>query len=229
MRIKTVETKRKILSVCVRLFIEQGYYSTTINQITKEAEISLSTFQNIFQTKDAVLFELVQFMFHGQFKAARYYVHEELSPMYIYAVETAIQLALTEANDNIRQIYIEAYQHDKSLEYIHQQLAVELYKTFGHNFPSSTAKDFYSIDIGTSSILRAYMVQRCNIHFTFDQKIEHFLSLTLRAYKVPENDIQKVVAYIRSLDIYDMADSVIQNLFDELKVEFDFKIKKTII
>lgn len=225
MRTKTALMKKKILSVCVRLFIEQGYHSTTINQVVKELGISQSTFQHIFHTKDAVLYELVQVMFHGQFKAARNYTNDNLSPMYVYAVETSIQLALTESNENIRQIYVEAYGHDESLEYIHQQLAIELHKTFGSNFPGCTVKDFYALDVGTSSILRAYMVQHCNIHFGFEQKIEQFLSLTLRAYRVSEREIYQVVEYIRTLDIIEMADTVLKNLFDELELEFDFTLK----
>lgn len=225
MRTKTAIIKKKILSVCVRLFIEQGYYSTTINQVVNELGISQSTFQHIFHTKDTVLYELVQFMFHGQFKAARNYTSDNLSPMYVYAVETSIQLALTESNENIRQIYVEAYGHNDSLEYIHQQLALELHKTFGSNFPGYTIKDFYALDIGTSSILRAYMVQHCNIHFDFRQKIEQFLSLTLRPYRVPEQEIYKVVEYVQSLDIIEMADTVLQNLFNELELEFDFTLK----
>lgn len=224
-RAKTLEVKRKILSVCVRLFIEQGYHATTIKQIADELKISMSTFQHIFHTKDALLYELVQVMFHGQFKAARNYTPEHLSPIYVYAVETSIQLALTEANENIRQIYIEAYESDESLEYIHQNLALELYKTFGKNFPDSSVRDFYAIDIGTSSILRAYMAKRCTLHFDFDQKLEQFLSLTLRAYRATESEIEKVVKYVQSLDIIDMAETVLHNLFNELELEFNFTLK----
>lgn len=224
MRPKTVENKKKALSVCVRLFIEQGYYSTTMNQIAQEAGLTMSKFHNMFRTKDALLYELVQFMFHGQFNAARHYVKDDLSPMYVYAVETALQIVLTEANENIRQIYIKAYNHDESIEYIHQNLAIELHKTFGNNFPGSTVKDFYMMDMGTSSILYAYMAKHCDIHFSFEHKVKQFLSLTLRAYGVGEKDIDEVINYIGTLNIYDMADSVIQNLFEELQVEFDFRI-----
>lgn len=65
------ESKRKILSACVKLFIEQGYHNTTLAQVLKEAEVSSSTFQNIFHSKDGVLLELTDFMFDSQFMAAR--------------------------------------------------------------------------------------------------------------------------------------------------------------
>ena len=108
MRKDGIETKRKILTVCVRLFLEQGYKDTTITQITEEAGVTRGSFQNLFPTKDAVLMELVETMFGSQFDAARAIADNRLSPVYAYAVETAIQLTLTELNEKLREIYIEA-------------------------------------------------------------------------------------------------------------------------
>ena len=39
-----VETKRKILSTCVKLFIEQGYHATTVSQIIEGAGVSRHSF-----------------------------------------------------------------------------------------------------------------------------------------------------------------------------------------
>ena len=71
MRKDGLETKRKILAVCVRLFLEQGYKETSITQITENAGVTRGSFQNLFRTKDAVLLELVETMFSGQFSAAK--------------------------------------------------------------------------------------------------------------------------------------------------------------
>ena len=60
-------TRRRILQVCVRLFLEKGYKKTTMIEILRESSASNSSFQNIFHTKDGVLFELVEFMFSNQF------------------------------------------------------------------------------------------------------------------------------------------------------------------
>lgn len=106
-RYNSEESKRKILSACVKLFIEQGYHNTTLAEVLKEAEVSSSTFQNIFHSKDGVLLELTDFMFDSQFMAARG-AAEKLKPLYIYALETAIQLTLAELNENLRDIYVEA-------------------------------------------------------------------------------------------------------------------------
>lgn len=224
LRKTSLEIKKKILSVCVRLFIEQGYNDTPISQIIKESGVSASTFQNIFHTKDAVMNELVEFMYKSQFKAANEITNNVPSPVYIYTTETAIQLAITESNENLREIYLEAYSHNDSLEYIHQSTAVENYKIFKNYFPNYTQSDFYAMDIGTCGIIYGYMQKQCNIHFTFQQKVEQFISLALRCYKIPEDEIQKIIAYVNSIDIVALADGVMQRLFSELEMKFNFKL-----
>ena len=62
-RKESEESKKRILSACVRMFLEKGYNSTRMADILEAANVSNSTFQNIFKTKDGVLLELVRFMF----------------------------------------------------------------------------------------------------------------------------------------------------------------------
>ena len=98
----SIETRHRILSVCARLFVEQGYKQTSISQIVEEAGVARGSFQNFFHTKDGVLMEFVKAMFGGQFGAARSIAGAQLPPLYIYAIETCIQLTLTELNENLR-------------------------------------------------------------------------------------------------------------------------------
>ena len=67
----SLPAKKRILTVCVKLFLEKGYRRTTLAEIIEKADVSYSTFQNIFRAKDGVLTELVAFMFSNQFSMAR--------------------------------------------------------------------------------------------------------------------------------------------------------------
>ena len=143
----SLPAKKRILAVCIRLFLEQGYKKTTVSEIVTKAGVSNSSFQNIFRAKDGVLTELVEFMFGSQFDAARAVTEAGLAPAYIYAVETAIQLTLTELNENLREIYIEAYTHREASAYIFKETAKELCRIFGTYQPELTCQDFYSLEI----------------------------------------------------------------------------------
>ena len=194
MRRDSSETKRKILTVCVRLFLEQGYKSTSISQIVDEAGVARGSYLNLFPTKDKILLDLTETMFGGQFGMARSIVDTKLPPVYAYAVETAIQLTLTELNENLREIYIEAYSLPDTSEYIYLHTTAELKQIFGENFPDDTESDFYEMEIGTAGLMRSYMARKCDIHFPLERKLSRFLTASMRVYRVPEEEQAKVLA-----------------------------------
>ena len=224
MRKDGLETKRKILTVCVRLFLEQGYKETSITQITENAGVTRGSFQNLFRTKDAVLLELVETMFSGQFSAAKSITGQQLPPVYAYAVETAIQLTLTELNERLREIYLEAYSLPDTAEYIHLHTTAELKQIFGGSFPGYSDSDFYEMEIGTAGLMRGYMARKCDIHFPLDRKLSRFLTAAMRVYRVPEEEQRQALAFIRSLDIRAIAAEVMEKLFTMLEMKFDFKL-----
>ncbi len=201
MRRDSSETKRKILTVCIRLFLEQGYKSTSVSQIVGEAGVARGSYLNLFPTKDRILLELTETMFGGQFGVARSIADSNLPPVYAYAVETAIQLTLTELNENLREIYIEAYSMPDTSEYIYLHTTAELKQIFGVNFPDDTESDFYEMEIGTAGLMRSYMARKCDIHFPLERKLSRFLTAAMRVYRVPEAEQAKVLAFIQSLDI----------------------------
>ena len=221
-----IETKKKILRVCVRLFLEQGYKQTTITQIVQEAGVARGSFQNLFPTKDAVLMELVGTMFGGQFDMARNIAGDTMPPVCSYAVETAIQLTLTELNEKLREIYIEAYTMPDTSEYIYLHTTAELKKIFGVNLPHLAESDFYEMEIGTAGLMLSYMAKKCDIHFPLERKLNCFLTSAMRVYKVPEEEQKEVLAFIGSLDIRAIATKVMHKLFSMLEMTFDFKLSK---
>lgn len=224
MRKDGAKTRKKILSVCVRLFLQQGYKETTVTQIVREAGITRGSYQNQFPTKDAVLMELVKTMFSSQFDMARSIAGDDLPPVYTYAVETSIQLALTELNENLRELYIESYTYPDTAEYIYLQTTSELKNIFAPYLPDHSESDFYDMEIGTSGLMRSYMAKRCDIHFPLQRKLECFLTAAMRVYRVPEEDQEKVLAFIAVLDIEAVASEIVQKVFAMLEMKFDFKL-----
>ena len=220
-----VMTEKRILQVCIRLFLEKGYKDASTTQIQNDAKVSCSSFQNIFKNKEGVLLELVKYMFKNQFGIARNALGEELSPVYVYGVETAIQLTLTELNENLRDIYVEAYTRETTLDYIQKETAKELKEIFGAYQLELTEKDFYQLELGTAGLMRGYMANPCTEDFTLEQKLNTFLTLALRCYKVPEDEIDKVLAYIAGLDVRNLAQSVMEELFEKLAMRYEFSLE----
>ena len=220
------ETKKKILAVCARLFLEQGYKNTSVSQIVKEAGVARGSYLNLFPTKDRILLELIETMFNRQFSIARSVADRNLPPVYTYAVETAVQLTLTELNENLRDIYIEAYSLPDTSEYIYLHTTAELKQIFGTHFPEYSESDFYEMEIGTAGLMRSYMAKKCDIHFPLERKLSRFLTAAMRIYRVPEAEQAETLAFIQSLDIRKIATKVMYQLFAMLEMTFDFKLSK---
>jgi len=220
------ETKRKILTVCVRLFLEQGYKTTSVSQIVDEAGVARGSYLNLFPTKDRVLLDLTETMFGGQFGMARSIADIKLPPVYAYAVETAIQLTLTELNENLREIYIEAYSLPETSEYIYLHTTAELKQIFSANFPDYSDSDFYEMEIGTAGLMRSYMARKCDIHFPLERKLSRFLTAAMRVYRVPEDELEQAVRFVERLDIRSIAERVMHTLFQTLAMHYDFSLQE---
>ena len=223
-RYEKEESRKKILSACVRLFWAQGFRKTPPKQILQEAGVSAGTFYNLYKSKAGVLMELTDFMFSQQFGIAGKLSAGGASPALVYALETSIQLALTELNENLREIYIEVYTQPDILERIRQKTTAELQRIFGPYLPECSASDFYEMDIGTAAIMRGYMERPCDLYFTLERKIECFLRMTLTVYHVPEAQISEILQTIAALDIRTIADSVMQRLFTALQMKYEFTL-----
>ena len=226
MRRDSSETKRKILTVCVRLFLEQGYKRTSVSQIVDEAGVARGSYLNLFPTKDRILLELTETMFGGQFGMARSIADIKLPPVYAYAVETAIQLTLTELNENLREIYIEAYSLPDTSEYIYLHTTAELKQIFSANFPDYSDSDCYELDIGTAGLMRNYMARKCDIHFPLERKLSRFLTAAMRVYRVPEDELEQTVRFVERLDIRSIAERVMHTLFQALAMRYDFSLQE---
>ena len=226
MRRDSSETKRKILTACVRLFLEQGYKNTSVSQIVDEAGVARGSYLNLFPTKDKILLDLTETMFGGQFGMARSIADIKLPPVYAYAVETAIQLTLTELNENLREIYIEAYSLPDTSEYIYLHTTAELKQIFSANFPDYSDSDFYEMEIGTAGLMRNYMARKCDIHFPLERKLSRFLTAAMRVYRVPEDELEQAVRFVERLDIRSIAERVMHTLFQTLAMHYDFSLQE---
>lgn len=218
------DPKERIIMACIQMFIEKGYKKTTMLDIIKEADVSAGTFQNIFKTKDGVLKELVTVMFSMQFSIAKDVPNGITNSIMLYAMETAIQLTLVELNENLREMYVEAYTHQNISEYINELTTKELIKIFGQSLPDYEESDFYEIEVGTSGLMRSFMLKPCDKYFTLKRKIKRFLSISLNIFKVPESQQNEIIEKVINLNIVEIAKKVLDKLLKQLsmKYEIDF-------
>lgn len=217
--INGLNTRERILGVCAKLFLEKGYKKTTVAEITRQAKASNSSFQHFFGAKDGALTELVKLMYPVEFNASLAGASQDLPPMYVYVAGAVVQLTVTELNENLREVYVEAYAHEETLSFIQTTTAQMIYEAFGSYRPELTLDDFRKLLVGTTGMMRGYMARPCDENFTLEQKLRSYVDSEMRVYGVPEPELQGILDFVEGLDSRSMGRAMVENLFQALGAE----------
>ena len=218
-------TQQKVLRAAVAVFLEKGYTKTTTGEIAKAAGIGQSSFFHVFPSKEALLLELVQRMFSGQFALAGQHSGEQ-DPVLLYAVETALQLHIAELTEPLRELYVTGYSLPTTSAYIYRSTAERLQGIFGEYLPHAQAKDFYEMEIASAGIMRSFMAVPCDLYFTAEVKIARFLDCALKLYDVPEEKRAAITAAVLQMDLHTMASGIIQKTVQQAEKGFEALTEK---
>ena len=213
-------TQQKMLRAAVALFLERGYEKTTTAQISNAAGMGQSSFFRAFPSKEALLLELVKRMFGGQFALAEQHSGEE-DPVFLYAIETALQLHIAELTEPLRELYVVGYSLPTTSAYIYHNTTKRLQMIFGPYLPEAQAKDFYEMDIASASMMRGFMAVPCDLYFTMEAKISRFLDCSLKLYNIPEEQRKSIIAAVLQIDLCTMAKDIIQKTVQQAERGFE--------
>ena len=213
-------TQQKMLRTAVALFLEKGYAKTTTAEISQAAGMGQSSFFRAFSSKEELLLELVKRMFDGQFALAAQH-STDADPVFLYAVETALQLHIAELTEPLRELYVMAYSLPTTSAYIYRSTAKRLKSIFGRYLPEAQEKDFYEMDIASAGVMRGFMSVPCDLYFTMEAKIRRFLECSLKIYDVPPEQRQTITAAVLQMDLRTMAEGIIRKTVQQAEAGFE--------
>ena len=214
-----LEIRSKVFRSAAKLFLERGYSSTTTRGLAEASGVNVSTMNREFGSKENILCGLVRYVMAGQFSAARKLIAGKTEdPVLFYAVETALQLYMSECGEGIRNLYLTAYSLPRSVEVIHTAVSETLLPmTFGDYLPEIAPEEFYLYEIASGGIIRGYIGIPSSPEFTPEQKVEHFLDASLRVYHIPEDKIREAIGFVKQLDMQTAAKENIAELLRALE------------
>ncbi len=220
-RERNEKAKTRALTVSIRCFLKQGYRSTQVKDLEREMGINQGTFRSLYEGKEGVLAEITPILFHSLQEAMAPFKEETDSPIQAYALEMSILLALVEKNEALREILVEMYSLLRTTDYICEQMAPQLKRTFGIYLPELQMHDFFEMGIGTTGILRNYMARNCHPYLPLAKKQKLFLSITLCCFKVPKREIRNTIKFIANTDFDMITEKVTQRFYQLLQEEMD--------
>lgn len=216
---RTTEMSRQaILTTACQMFLEKGYTATSLREIAKKSDVNIGSLIYLFENKENILCELVNFVLDGQFKATADILAEITDDKLLFwAAETTLQLYIAESNENIRELYVTAYSLPKSSSIIYQAIAAKMEIYLKHLQPTFEAKDFYELEIATGSIIRGFMSVPCDMYFTMDRKVKRYLETSFAVYGVPKTRIHEAIQFVSQFDFEKLARQVIDSMLDSLE------------
>lgn len=202
-------TRKKILRASVKVFLEKGYAGATAKEIAELAGVSSGSPFGMFGNKEGVLLELLHHMFGGQFAMTAHLIGEDADPLLTYAVETALQLNITELSEPLRELYVMSYTLPTNANYIYEQMTARLPHIFGKYLPDLSTKDFYELEIASAGITRSFMAKPCDLYFTIERKVRRYLSSCFKVYEVPREVFLPIIDRVLEMDLHTVAEQVI--------------------
>lgn len=206
---KGIIRRNKILRSAVKLFLEGGYEKTTTANIAQAVGMAPSSFFAAFENKEALLYTLTESMFESQFDNAEKLIGSSADPLLVYAVETALQMYITELSEPLRELYVMAYSLPTTSEYIYQNTAKKVGALFKDYVPGAQEKDFYEMDIASAGVMRGFMAKHCDLYFTIDQKLKRFLGCCFTLYHVPQEKQDVVIGAVLAMELKPIAEKII--------------------
>ncbi|MCD7738580.1 MAG: TetR/AcrR family transcriptional regulator [Lachnospiraceae bacterium] len=207
-----------IINAAAESFLKKGFTNTTIRQIITKLGISAGAFSGHFKTKEDVLYDMVSLVLNQQFTASEKLIAGRADDkILLYAAETVLQLYIVEMDENLRDVYYNAYSLPKTSALIQQMVTEKVTVIFKEQLPELESKDFYLLEIATGGVMRGFMIVPCNLWFTMDMKVDAFLRNTLRLYYVPEEKIQQTIAFVKTIDFNRAAKETVSGIFQYLE------------
>ena len=212
--------RNNMLKAATYLFLEHGYEKTTTTQIAKAAGMSQASFFAAFESKEAILLELTKIMFSSQFLAAESMIPSG-DPLLLYALETGLQLHITELSEPLRELYVTTYSLSSTSEFVYQSTTGKLMPIFGPYLPDAREHDFYELEIASASVTRGFMARPCDLYFTLDRKLTRYYTCCFQIYRVPEDVYRPVIDTALEYDLRSDAEKFIAAIVQRAESGFE--------
>lgn len=223
---KGIARKNKMLHTAIKMFLENGYEKTTTAAIAKAAGMAPSSFFAAFESKEELLLTLVEVMFTNQFTTAGG-IHAESDPLLLYAIETSIQMYITELSEPLRELYVMAYSLPSTSEHIYNSMVEKLQYIFAEYMCDAQSKDFYELEIASAGITRAYMAKKCDIYFRIEDKIKRYLQCCFTLYRVSQKKQKEIISEVLKMDLKSVAENIIQGMVQKAERGLDIVTEET--
>ena len=192
--------RNKILHTTRRLFMSQGYYNTTIRQITKECDIKIGTLYHFYKDKEDILLHITEKIFDN----ASLNADKDIAPAdscYRFVKEFIRHLRLILTDDQSTELYQVAYNSYPISKWVvekRNERNKELFKKYNPDF---SEEDFMIRTLFIKGYMHALANEKINNRvMDFDLIIERSIRIMLNLFNIPSAEIEQALSRARALN-----------------------------
>lgn len=206
-------TKKEIILVATRLFLERGFTDTSVKLISDVLGISTGNLTFHYPTKEHLLAVLVEMLGDFQWNSMETALEEGSSPLMTLCLELSAMAAICEENDIARDFYLSAYTHTMTLNTIRvndQKKARRLFADFCGHWQDW---NFAEAETLVSGIEYATLMNTaCSPELSI--RLAGALKAILKIYGVPDDACEACIQKVLKMDYRSIGRRVLKEFTD---------------
>lgn len=192
-------TKKEIIQVASRMFLEKGFTETSVKSICEQLTISTGNLTFHYPTKEHLLAVLVKMLCGFQWQMMERSVDEGSSSVMALCLELPAMAAICEENSIAKDFYLSAYTHPMTLAIIRGNDLQKTKRVFRQYCTDWTQERFTEAEILVSGIEYATLMT-AGPAVEMDLRIAGALEQILGIYGVPEELRKKKLDKVLQID-----------------------------
>lgn len=196
-KIQSENIRNSILHTARKLFMEQGYHSTTIRQITGECDIKIGTLYHFYKDKEEIFLCIVEKIFDSSVNLADLGVDADDSCIrFVKVVLRHFDLILRD--EQSRELYLVSYSSLSISKKITAKSVERNKMLFQKYNPDFNDEDFLIKSLMVNGLLFAITISKSNGGIENDNSII-FKSIKsmLKLYNIPQTEMKRTLDFVR--------------------------------
>lgn len=198
-RKKVNTTKKEIIQVAMRMFLENGFSNTSVKAISDELEISTGNLTFHYPTKEHLLAVLVRLLCDFQWDTMEHVKGEGASSLLALSLELPMMAAMCDENAVTKDFYMSAYTLPMTLNIIRVSDMAKAKSVFAEFCPGWTNEHFAEAEVLASGIEYATLMTT-ELSPALEVRVAGALNTILGIYWVPEAQRREVISQVVEKD-----------------------------
>ena len=186
------EVRTRIIKSARKLFLRNGFDSTTIRQIVKQAGVTTGSIYHFFKNKEEILGIIVGEAFDHSTNQADDIAGDSADAVYRFTLEIGLQFKMVARSRPVAELYRATYRSHRMASLITRKAGERNQRLFGALNPDWSREDFFYRSLAVKGIIQDSVGERLhNPRYSLTRSTPDILRACLQVLGVPPDQITR--------------------------------------